>query len=1015
MNQGLPAGAYESLHTRALDRALGAVPHASPQFGEVESAETPEVLARHIADAVRRALQAQPHHQRLKKINDLLAQVTDDADAVVALEQLLALAIPEAPGVHRLVRPATPLSDVALLTNAPGEPSLGAELRAELACADQVDLLCAFIRWHGIRILADELDALRARGIPLRVITTTYRGATERRALDELVGRFGAEVRIRYDAQSTRLHAKAWLFRRNSGFDTGYVGSSNLSKSALLDGLEWNVRISAIATPVLVRKFEATFDTYWNDPGFRPYDPERDAKLLDTALATEGGSGGTITLSGLEVRPRPHQERILEALDAERTVHDRHRNLVVAATGTGKTVVAALDYQRLCQQDLRRSLLFVAHRKEILDQALRTYREVLADGTFGELYVDGQRPQQWQHVFASVQSLSTVERLPQFDVVVIDEFHHAEAATYRRLLDQLHPGELLGLTATPERGDGIDVRSFFDGRTAYELPLVDALDQDLLCPFHYFGIADNTDLTAIEWSRGAYDVAGLSGLYTGNDGRARLVLKALDRQVTDTSRMRALGFCVSVAHAQYMARVFTEAGIPSRALSGQTPLTERAVAATALRNREIRCLFTVDLFNEGVDLPDVDTLLLLRPTSSAAVFLQQLGRGLRRTPGKAVLTVLDFIGQHRREYRFDLRYRALTGTSRSRLRREIEHGFPFLPSGSQLVLDRVAREIVLDNVRGALLRSRRELVADLRSHGDLPLAEFLAESGRELADVYGRSGQTWTGLRREAGFPTLPAGPYEDALLRRVVALSHVDDPTRSALYTRLAARDGPSYGSLAPPEQAVARMLFFTLWPNRGDFASYDAGLAQLRAHPAVAAEIGELLALTTDQARHVPRLLGIPGVTLLSHASYRREEVLAGIGWANWQRKPHGRAAGVAWSPGTGVDALLVTLRKEERDFSPTTRYRDYPLAADLFHWESQNSTSRDSTTGLRYLAGGSRVLLFVRAARHDDLGSAPYLCLGEATLVEHRGERPIAITWRLHRPMPPEVLQQGTVASG
>jgi HKD family nuclease len=603
VNEGLSAGAYESLHTRALDRALGAVPHASPQFGEVESAEAPEVLARHVADAVRRALQDEPHHQRLKKINDLLAQVTDDADAVVALEQLLALAIPEAPGVHRLVRPATPLSDVALLTNAPGEPSLGAELRLELASADQVDLLCAFIRWHGIRVLADELDALRTRGTPLRVITTTYRGATERRALDELVRKFGAEVRIRYDAQSTRLHAKAWLFRRNSGFDTGYIGSSNLSKSALLDGLEWNVRISAIATPVLVRKFEATFDTYWNDPDFRPYDPDRDADLLDAALATEGGSGGAITLSGLEVRPRPHQERILEALDAERTVHDRHRNLVVAATGTGKTVVAALDYQRLRHQGTGESLLFVAHRKEILDQALRTYREVLADGTFGELYVGGQRPQQWQHVFASVQSLSTPAQLPEFDVVVIDEFHHAEAATYRRLLTQLHPGELLGLTATPERADGVDVRSFFDGRTAYELPLGDALAQDLLCPFHYFGIADNTDLTAIEWSRGAYDVAGLSGLYTGNDGRARLVLKALDRQVTDTGRMRALGFCVSVAHAEYMARVFTDAGIPSQALSAQTPLTGRAQAATALRNRDVRCLFTVDLFNEASICP----------------------------------------------------------------------------------------------------------------------------------------------------------------------------------------------------------------------------------------------------------------------------------------------------------------------------------------------------------------------------------------------------------------------------
>jgi hypothetical protein len=208
--------------------------------------------------------------------------------------------------------------------------------------------------------------------------------------------------------------------------------------------------------------------------------------------------------------------------------------------------------------------------------------------------------------------------------------------------------------------------------------------------------------------------------------------------------------------------------------------------------------------------------------------------------------------------------------------------------------------------------------------------------------------------------------------------------------------------------------MLFFTLWPNRGGFSSYDQGLARLRAHPAVGAEVGELVAFTTDQARHVPRPLDIPGVTLLSHASYRREEILAGIGWATWARKPHGQATGVAWAPEAGVDALLVTLHKEERDFSPTTRYRDYPLAADLFHWESQNTAHRGTGAGRRYLAGTSRVLLFVRESLKDELGSAPYLCLGEATLVEHRGERPIAITWRLHRPMPPEVLQQGTVIS-
>ncbi len=271
----------------------------------------------------------------------------------------------------------------------------------------------------------------------------------------------------------------------------------------MLDGVEWNVRLSRVGTPALLEKFRATFDTYWNDSSFESYDPDRDRDRLDDALAEASGRTThdrvTISLAGLEVRPFAYQQEMLEAIAAERSVHGRHRNLVVAATGTGKTVIAALDYRNLCaNRDERPSLLFIAHRREILEQSLRTYREVLADASFGELYVGGARPERWRHVFASVQSLSSygITNIPAdaYEIVVIDEFHHAEAASYRRIIDHLEPVELLGLTATPERTDGVDVRSFFGNRTAAELRLWDALGADLLCPFHYFAVADGTDL-----------------------------------------------------------------------------------------------------------------------------------------------------------------------------------------------------------------------------------------------------------------------------------------------------------------------------------------------------------------------------------------------------------------------------------------------------------------------------------------------------------------------------------------
>ena len=369
----------------------------------------------------------------------------------------------------------------------------------------------------------------------------------------------------------------------------------------------------------------------------------------------------------------------------------------------------------------------MAHRKEILEQSLRTYREVLADPGFGELYVGGARPERWRHVFASVQSLTAygVDKIPAdaYEVVVIDEFHHAEAKTYRRIIDHLTPRELLGLTATPERADGTDVRSFFDGRTAVELRLWDALGADLLCPFHYFAVADGTDLRAVSWSEGRYDEAQLSNIFTGNDARVRIVLRELRDKVADVGAMRALGFCVSVAHAEYMARKFVEAGIPARAISGGTPAHERTATLDDLRARRINAVFAVDVLNEGLDIPDVDTILMLRPTESATIFLQQLGRGLRRTPTKAVLTVLDFIGYHRKEFSFAQRYRALTGDSRRGLERQVEEGFPFLPSGCQIVLDRQAQNLVLENIRSQIANRWQQIVIGAsRSSGGRRLA-----------------------------------------------------------------------------------------------------------------------------------------------------------------------------------------------------------------------------------------------------------------------------------------------------
>lgn len=1013
----LSVGAYDELITAGLEAIL----HQSAleaRTQPVDRSEATELLAAHIEKVATRVLDSVPYERRLAIANGLLSRLIgqtrhpDDSDLVANGPRILLSVGPETP------RPENPLRRADLLINARGEPALHEELAAEIASADRVDLLCAFIKWNGLRLITDVIaDHLRGGGA-VRVITTTYVGATERKAVDKLV-ELGATVKISYETRTTRLHAKAWLFRRDTGWDTGYVGSSNLSRSALVDGLEWNVRLSNGDTPLLLHKFAATFDSYWADPRFETYNPESDGARLDRALQTAQGPT-PISLAGLEVTPYPYQQAMLDQLDVERKVHNRWRNLVVAATGTGKTVVAALDYRRLVEELGDLSLLFVAHRREILHQSRLTFAAVMIDGTFGEEWVGGRRPAEWRHVFASIQSLHAdglASVAPdQFDVVIVDEFHHAEAATYRRLLDHIRPRVLLGLTATPERADGGDVTEWFDGHVATELRLWHALEQDLLCPFHYFGIADNTDLRGIDWRRGAYDVNGLSNLFTGNDARAAIVIRSLRDIVTDVAAMRALGFCVSIDHAHYMARVFNQAGIPALAVDATTDATTRDGALRDLRERNVNTVFAVDIFNEGLDVPQVDTVLFLRPTESATVFLQQLGRGLRRTAGKACLTVLDFVGQHDRRFRWDVRYRALTGSSRSELVRQIEHGFPFLPAGSSIRLDRVAKGLVLENVKAQVTMRRPQLIEDVRSYGNVSLAEYLRASGREPAIVYSRRG-SWTALRRAAGLPVEPPGPQEQGLLRRMARFLHVDDQERLDVWKDvLAAPAPPTMGGLGKREERLLLMLFFILWRDGGRFSDYAAAWTELWANPSVRREIIEVLDVAGSLISHVPvRLSGIDSVPLWVHCRYSIDELLAAVGRVSLSRPPANDREGVRFAEEERADVFNFTLSKSEPDYSPTTLYRDYAISPELVHWESQSTTSPESPTGQRYinhLAQGTRVMLFCRETNDGEFGARPYFFLGPARYVAHTGSRPMAITWKLDHAMPADFFEAASM---
>ncbi len=1025
----LAPGLYESLITEEVATALGAVPPDVAQLRPLSPAEAADRIALYLSREIERVLLGVAEEDRVgvgvriaQQLFDALAvlpsvdrgtRVTDTGHVLRAVLNRLPDGRP-AP----LASPLIPLLDTTLLTNARIEPSLWSQVKSEIESAEHIDVIMAFIRRSGIRPLVDALRRHCDTGRSLRVLTTTYTGSTERAALD-LLKAIGADVRVSYDVTGTRLHAKAWLFRRPGDSSTAYVGSSNLTHSAQVTGLEWNVRVSGARNKLVVEQVGVVFDTYWDGGDFVPYEPEIFEQEQRRAGRT--AAGPTVILSPLELHPRPFQQRLLELLQVSREA-GHHRNLLVAATGTGKTVMAAVDYAALRDRLPRARLLFVAHREEILDQSMATFRYALRDPSFGEKWVGGQRPERFEHVFASIQSL-TARRADaiapdHFDVVIVDEFHHAAASSYVALLERLQPQQLLGLTATPERSDGLPILHWFDDRIAAELRLWDAIDEQYLAPFLYYGIHDGVDLTDIPWRRGqGYDTDALTNVYTSSDAWVRLVIDQVRHHV-DPSTMRALGFCVSVEHARYMADRFRRHGISAVAISGQTPADERQQALRDLATGAVNVVFSVDLFNEGVDVPTVDTVLMLRPTESPTLFVQQLGRGLRKAPDKAYCTVLDFVGQHRREFRFDRRYRALLGGGRRDLERAVEQQFPYLPAGCNMQLDRKATEVVLRSIRDAIPSRWPSKVDELRSlRRDQPkitIRTYLDETGLELDDIY-QGAKCWSDLLQAAGGPLAPAGPNETALRRAIGRTLHTDDRPRLATYQKLLRSDSPPQISpMSRVEQRLLRMLVAGLADQvLARDATLQAAVDLLWQHPQVRTELCDVFEVLAGEINHIHTpVAGRPDLPLQIHARYTRIEILSAFGVGTGARTPQWRE-GVYLAAEANADLLIFTLDKSTGEFSPTTRYQDYALSPTLIHWESQSTTRADSPTGRRYQqheAIGHAIYLFTRL-RADERA---FWFLGPARYQGHHGERPMAVTWELDTPLSGDMFTAFAAAS-
>jgi len=1031
-SEPLPPGLYDHLLSRALEEKVGGL--ADPRLAELTEVDSEDAHAaiaqflEHLLAPSLASFRGRDAAERQRRVVDrLIATLIEELGPDWAARYQLAdplrrlLAVHAEPTSRPPGRPDTPLSRSALLTGTRADPSLASQLSKEIIAADRVDMLCSFIKWSGLRLLLDALRELTNKpasdGPRLRVITTSYMGATDPKAIEVLRDLPNTEIKVSYDTERTRLHAKAYLIHRATGFSSAYIGSANISRAALSEGLEWTSKISQYELPHLWQKIDATFESYWNDDEFEQFDGDATPRLRE-AIRREREPAGSIEVGEqptFDLRPYPFQEEVLDVLAAEREVQDKHRHLVVAATGTGKTMIAAFDFRRWSGGE-QPSLLFIAHREEILKQAMGTYRAVLRNQNFGDLLVGGTDPQQTDHLFCSIQSYNSraLHELPtdRYDYIVVDEFHHAAAPTYRRLLEHIRPKVLLGLTATPERTDSFNILEWFDGEPSAEIRLPDAINRRLLSPFQYFGITDKENLDGLRWQRGGYRVEDLDAVYTGNDIRAGLVLDKVRETLLDPLATRGIGFCVSVAHAEFMARFFNQHGVPTIALSANSSKDERNSAREKLVRREINFIFVVDLYNEGVDIPEVDTVLFLRPTESLTVYLQQLGRGLRLHDDKECLTVLDFIGAQRKEFRFASRFRALSTDPTGRLEKEIEADFPHLPAGCFIQLERVAQQHVLENMRQSLTLRRPRVISDLRELGhhfgrSPSIREALEYLDTSLHELLKRG--LWSRLLAEAGLIDRVEAPDEDRLAKGIQRLAHMDDPQQIRFL--LQHLKNPADQSQDELVNRRLAMLHITLWAQDGRAMTLGEADARLRANPSA---LNDLLAMLDYRLKHThtrPKAL-LPDLAgpLALHAEYTRDEILVGLGHWSMQHRSDFRE-GVLHLPEQKVDAFFITLHKTESLYSPTTMYEDYAISDQLFHWQSQSTTSADSPTGRRYIQHrtlGYTPLLFVREHKTRTGQAAPYAFLGPADYMSHEGSRPMSIVWRLRTPMPMRLLR-------
>ncbi|MCO7175349.1 DUF3427 domain-containing protein [Sporolactobacillus kofuensis] len=938
-----------------------------------------------------------------------------------------------------------------LITNSNGQTFLY-ELQQAFSTCDEFYFSVAFINYSGLQLLLDHLKELRDRGVHGKIMTSTYLNFTEPKALKKIKTFDNIDLRV-FEADKVKgFHSKVYIFKSNDAY-TIMIGSSNITQSALKSNVEWNVAtVSTKQSPFLekaIKEYNELWDqcTVADDLFLQRYQNFIESLRAQVAAAHEPSFSSYGNAEMQKIVPNLMQQQAIDNLERLRA-HGETRALVISATGTGKTYMSAFDVQKFQPK----TMLFIVHREEILTKAKETFERLLGRGNQMGMFTGNSKDYEGKsYIFTTIQTIKDhCSDFPAdyFDYIIIDEAHHATSPSYTRVLDYFQPKFLLGMTATPERCDSGDIFGLFDNNIAIEVRLNEALEEDLVLPFHYFGITDvdGVDLSDVSID----DVAEVAKRLKVNQ-RVDFIIDKMNFYGYDGESCKCLGYCVTKDHAQYMADEFNKQGIVSTYLTGDDAQTKRQEMIRRLENDDdpLQVIFTVDIFNEGVDIPSINLVLMLRPTNSPIIFMQQLGRGLRKYEGQSFLTVLDFIGNHSKTFLIAIALSGKRFYDKDSLKVAVHRGFPDLPGATHIQMDRISQQRIIEQLNQENFRAMKYLKEEYQEFkkqftvaGNRSIPNYLMDYAKfenapdpikfiankktylsflaavEKTDDLKQlaNDEPFSTILKQLSAELPIKRPYEFCALRYLITHKIVswEDAKNEVLK------------EMETIEEATLEHAFEHLnqtYDDQGQksrdikLCTYDRENKCL-----TQSEIFGTICEDEQQRTYILDVLnyglyrygkmfghknyGVPFLKLYEQYTMVESALLS-----NYQKILSSfRGSGTIKN---GNDYyLFIDLHKDD-GIKDSINYQDHFISPSLFQWETPNSNSQDTTQGHRIINNkkyGIHLYLFVRKFKSIEKNiSEPYIYIGSGDVVKYRGNKPITTEIALHHEVPMSLYQE------